>query len=101
MDASQDRAADHDRRVAEIRRDIEAIRFRIAAATAALAYKADVPSRLADTLSSAASTFTARFLRRAPRADRTTAPEPVTVPEPAEPAEPVGPASAPGHFEGI
>jgi hypothetical protein len=52
--------------VNEIRREIEGIRFRIAVAADALVYKADVPSRLADVLSSTASTFTARVLRRLP-----------------------------------
>lgn len=65
MDASRDRTTEPDR-VNEIRREIEGIRSRIASTIDALAYKADVPSRLADVLSSTASTFTARVLHRFP-----------------------------------
>jgi Protein of unknown function (DUF3618) len=65
MAPPQDRSAE-DVRVDEIRRDIEAIRLRIALGIDALAYKADIPSRLGDALTSATATFTARFLRRLP-----------------------------------
>ena len=63
----------------EIRREIEGIRFRIASTIDALAYKADVPSRLADVLSSTASSFTARVLHRLPgsRPDGGAPPPPV------------------------
>lgn len=70
MAAPRDRTAE-DVRIAEIRREIEATRLRIAVAIDGLAYKADVPSRLADALSSAASTFTARILHRMPGGART------------------------------
>ena len=54
-------------RVNEIRREIEGIRFRIAVSIDALAYKIDVPSRVADKISETASTFTARVQQRLPR----------------------------------
>jgi hypothetical protein len=84
MDASRDRTAERDR-IDEIRGDIEGIRFRIAATIDALVYKADVPSRLADVLSSTASAFAARFVRRFPR------PEPRA--ETALPSHPAGAAA--------
>lgn len=65
MAPPEDRTAE-DVRVDEIRSEIEAIRLRIALAVDALAYKADVPSRLGDALSSAATTFTSRLLQRLP-----------------------------------
>ena len=70
MDAHRDRTPPPERvnpeRADEIRRDIEGIRRRIAGAIDALTYKADVPSRLADVLGSAASSFTARLLDHLP-----------------------------------
>ncbi len=58
MDPSQDRRAE-DHGVAEIRREIEGIRLRIAETIDALEYKADVGSRLGDKLSATASSVTA------------------------------------------
>jgi Protein of unknown function (DUF3618) len=63
MDASQDRTAES-LRVAEIRREIEAIRLRIASTIDALEYKADVPSRLGEAVSSTASSVTAKVKER-------------------------------------
>lgn len=63
MDASQDRTAE-DLRVAEIRREIEAIRLRIASTIDALEYKADVPSRVSEAVSSTASSVTAKVKER-------------------------------------
>lgn len=60
-----------DSRVADIRLDIELARMRIAETIDALAYKADVPARLADVLSTTASTITARVLQRIPSPSRT------------------------------
>ncbi len=54
-------------RVNEIRREIEGIRFRIAVSIDALAYKVDVPSRVADKISDTASAFSARVQQRLPR----------------------------------
>ncbi len=62
MDAPQDGTA-QERRVAEIRREIEAIRLRIAETVDALEYKADVPSRLKEKVSATASNVTARVRR--------------------------------------
>jgi hypothetical protein len=65
MAARGDRTVE-DIRIAEIRDEIEAIRRRIAAEIDGLTYKVEVPARLADGLSSAASTFTARMMQRLP-----------------------------------
>ena len=65
MAARGDRTVE-DLRIAEIRDEIEAIRRRIAAEIDGLTYKVDVPARLADGLSSAASTFTARVMQHLP-----------------------------------
>ena len=65
MDAPQDGTA-QERRVAEIRREIEAIRLRIAETIDALEYKADVPSRLKEKVSATASNVTARVRRSVP-----------------------------------
>ena len=64
MDAKQDGTA-QELRVAEIRREIEATRLRIAETVDALEYKADVPSRLKEKVSATASNVTARVRRRA------------------------------------
>ena len=66
MGSSTDGTAEADR-VNEVRREIEGIRFRIAVTIDALAYKVDVPSRLADVLSDTASSFTTRLMQRLPR----------------------------------
>ena len=55
-----------DRRVAEIRLEIDAARKRVVDVIDALEYKADVPARLADGLSATASNVTARLLERIP-----------------------------------
>jgi Protein of unknown function (DUF3618) len=70
MDPTRDGTA-HDDRVAEIRSDIELARTRIVETIDALEYKADVPARLADVLSTTASSITARILQRIPSPSRT------------------------------
>jgi hypothetical protein len=60
-----------DVRVAEIRREIELARARLAETISALEYKADVPTRLADVLSATASKLTARVLERIPSSSPT------------------------------
>jgi hypothetical protein len=76
MDPSQDRRAE-DRGVAEIRREIEGIRLRIAETIDALEYKADVGSRLGDKLSATASTVTATVRKRTSWGSRSAAQAPV------------------------
>lgn len=73
MDPSEDRRAE-DRGVAEIRREIEGIRLRIAETIDALEYKADVGSRLGDKLSATASSVSATVRKRAPWGSRSPAP---------------------------
>ena len=77
MAARGDRTVE-DIRIAEIRAEIEAIRRRIAAEIDGLTYKVDVPARLADGLSSAASTFTARMMQRLPGGARNATEEGMT-----------------------
>jgi len=69
MDPRREGTAE-DRRVAQIRLDIELARMRIAETVDALAYKADVPARIADVLSTTASTIAARVLQRIPSSPR-------------------------------
>ena len=75
MDPSEDRRAE-DRGVAEIRREIEGIRLRIAETIDALEYKADVGARLGDKLSATASSVTARVRQRMPSPSRKAAEPP-------------------------
>ncbi len=82
MDPSEDRRAE-DRGVAEIRREIEGIRLRIAETIDALEYKADVGSRLgerlsatASSVSATASSVSATVRKRAPWGSRSAAPPP-------------------------
>lgn len=70
MDPTPDGTA-QDIRIAQIRLDAELARTRIAETIDALAYKADVPARLGDVLSTTASNITARVLRRIPSPSRT------------------------------
>ena len=63
MDPSGDRTAPVDR-VAQIRAEIEAARARVVGTLDALRFKADVPARLGDSVSTAASTFTAHLIDR-------------------------------------
>jgi Protein of unknown function (DUF3618) len=69
MDPTRDGTSE-DVRVAAVRRDVELARKRIAETIHALEHKADVPTRLADVLSAAASRFTARVLERIPSPSR-------------------------------
>lgn len=55
-----------DPRIAEIRRDIERARLRVAETIDALEYKADLSARLGDVLSTAASSVATRVLQRSP-----------------------------------
>ena len=82
MDPSQDRRAE-DRGVAEIRREIESIRLRVAETIDALEYKADVGSRLgeklsatASSVSATASSVSATVRKRAPWGSRSSASPP-------------------------
>ena len=75
MDPSQDRRAE-DRGVAEIRREIESIRLRVAETIDALEYKADVGSRLGEKLSATASSVSATVRKRAPWGSRSSASPP-------------------------
>ena len=69
MDQAPDRrSAPDDVRVARIRLDIELAKARIVETIDALEYKADVPARIGDSLSSTASTITARILQAFPSA---------------------------------
>ena len=70
MDPTPD-GTPEDVRVAEVRRDIELARARLAETISALEYKADVPTRLADVLSATASKLTARVLDRIPSSSPT------------------------------
>ena len=63
MDPTRDRPAE-DRRVVEIRLEIELAKVRIVETIDALEHKADVSARLADALSATASNVTARVLQR-------------------------------------
>lgn len=65
MDAEKDRDPEAIR-VAQIRADIEAARGRIVETIDALGYKADLPARLGDLLSSTASGIASRVLGRFP-----------------------------------
>ena len=65
MDAEQDRDPEAIR-VAQIRADIEGARGRIVETIDALEYKADLPARLGDLLSSTASGIASRVLGRFP-----------------------------------
>lgn len=65
MDPTHDRTAE-EIRVAEVRLEIEAVRSRISETLDALGYKADVPARLADMLSTTASSVAGRLLHRLP-----------------------------------
>jgi hypothetical protein len=65
MDAARDGSAEG-ARVAQIRSDIVAARARVVQTIDALEYKADVPARLAEVLSSTASGIAARLLGRTP-----------------------------------
>lgn len=69
MDPRQDGRAE-DLRVTEIRREIEALRLRIAETIDALEYKADVGARLGDKLSATASNVTSRVRQRMPSPSR-------------------------------
>jgi hypothetical protein len=69
MDPTPDGTAE-DSRIAEIRLEIELAKVRIVETIDALEHKADVPARLADTLSTAASNITARILQRIPSPPR-------------------------------
>jgi hypothetical protein len=55
--------------VIRIRAEIDAARTRLAETLDALAYKADVPARLGDTLAATAAGVTARVLDRLPASD--------------------------------
>ena len=85
MDPAQDGNAE-DLRVTEIRREIEALRLRIAESIDALEYKADIGSRLGEKLSATASSVTERVRRRIPSSSRNAAEtpeqEPVETPTP-------------------
>ena len=69
MDPTPDGTGE-DVRVAEIRLDIELARKRIVDAVDALEYKADVPARIADVLSTTASNIAASVLQRIPSPSR-------------------------------
>lgn len=75
MDAPQDGTAESIR-VAEIRREIEATRLRIAETVDALEYKADISSRFGEKLSATASTVSARVRRSMPSSPRRSAAAP-------------------------
>ena len=75
-----------DVRVARIKLDIELAKGRIVDTIDALEYKADVPARIGDALSSTASTLTGRVLQAFTTARSTTADG--TVDAPADEAPP-------------
>lgn len=70
MDPTQDGTTEDRVRVTEIRREVDALRLRIAETIDALEYKADVGSRLGDKLSATASSVTARVRQSLPSSSR-------------------------------
>ena len=76
MDPTQDGTTEDRVRVTEIRREVEAVRLRIAETIDALEYKADVGSRIGDKLSATASSVTARVRQSLPSSSRKTVERP-------------------------
>ncbi len=72
MDPTEDGRAEDLVRVTEIRREVDALRLRIAETIEALEYKADVGSRIGDKLSATASSVTARVRQSLPSSSRKT-----------------------------
>lgn len=82
MDPTQDGRAE-DLRVTEIRREVEALRLRIAETIDALEYKADVGARIGDKLSATASSVTALVRQSMPSSSRKAVDPPANEEEPA------------------